>query len=94
MIEKDVMQILIENSIINCSIEELNADDDLVELGLDSFNFIQLIVLLEERYSIEFDAVELTIETVNTVSKIKQYILSHVDDLDTVAKSLNTINAV
>ena len=75
--EKEIAQILVDNSIINNDGKEILPDDDLIDMGLDSFNCIQLIVILEEKYGIEFNDADLSVYTVSTVSKIVEYIKAH-----------------
>lgn len=74
--EKEIIDILVDNNFVDSNGKEIQIDDDLTEMGLDSFNCIQLIVLLEEKYDIEFSDIDLSVESVNTVSKIKDYILN------------------
>lgn len=75
--ENEIKELLIENVFVDSNISELDPDDDLVEIGLDSLNCIQLIVLLEEKYDIEFCDNDLSVESVRSISQIINYILSH-----------------
>ena len=75
--EKEIIDLIVDNSFVDSNGKAIQADDDLIEIGLNSLNSIQLIVLLEDKYNIEFGYSDLSVESVNTVSKIINYILSH-----------------
>lgn len=75
--EKEIIDLIVDNSFVDSNGKAIQADDDLIEIGLNSLNCIQLIVLLEDKYNIEFGYSDLSVESVNTVSKIINYILSH-----------------
>lgn len=75
--EKEIIDLIVYNSFVDSNGKAIQADDDLIEIGLNSLNCIQLIVLLEDKYNIEFGYSDLSVESVNTVSKIINYILSH-----------------
>lgn len=80
MIE-EIIRLLVDNELINTNNAEIDKNDDLIDLGLDSFNCIQLIVLLEDTYSIEFNDDDLSLETVSSVSKIVDYILKQREEI-------------
>ena len=75
--EKEIIDLIVDNSFVDSNGKAIQADDDLIEIGLNSLNCIQLIVLLEDKYNIEFGYSDLSVESVNTFSKIINYILSH-----------------
>ena len=53
-------------------LSKIGDDEDLCSYGLNSIGSIQLIVLLEEEYGIEFEDVDLMIDKVNTIDKIRK----------------------
>ena len=75
IMEKEIIDLIVDNSFVDSNGKAIQADDDLIEIGLNSLNCIQLIVLLEDKYNIEFGYSDLSVESVNTVSKIINYIL-------------------
>lgn len=77
IMEKEIIDLIVDNSFVDSNGKAIQADDDLIEIGLNSLNCIQLIVLLEDKYNIEFGYSDLSVESVNTVSKIINYILNH-----------------
>ena len=51
--------------------KDLKNDEDLSRIGLDSMYAISLIILLEEKYDIEFSSEKLSFDCVNTLNKIR-----------------------
>lgn len=53
------------------NVEEINidADQDIAQLGMDSLKFIQLIVKIEAEFNISFDD-DLVFENLNTIRKL------------------------
>ena len=49
---------------------KIGAEDNLYELGFDSFNAINFIVLVEENYGIEMDDTDLIFSNYDTVKNI------------------------
>ncbi len=54
----------------------LRPDDDLLMEGLDSIGFLRLIEFLEDRFSIEVPASDVTVEQFGTVERITRYVSS------------------
>lgn len=50
----------------------IDNDTDLETVGIDSFGFIQLIVLIEEKYDLEIPDESLLLSELNTINKIQQ----------------------
>jgi acyl carrier protein len=57
-------------------VEEIHDDMQMINGGLflDSVSSMQLIVMLEEEYSINFDADDLSFENINSIEKMARYI--------------------
>ncbi|MNP83227.1 acyl carrier protein [compost metagenome] len=56
---------------IDCQkVDSLSEESSLEELGLDSLKAMQLVVLLEDEYNIQFDEGDLKIMNFNTISQI------------------------
>ena len=66
--KESVLEIV--NSIQDLEVTAEQCDDDLLELGLDSIKFIQIIVSLEEAFGCEIPDEKLLIKKMNTVQKI------------------------
>lgn len=54
-------------------IDEISENDDLSLLGLNSLDFIRLLVDLEKYFGISVEDDDLQITKFNTISKIKNY---------------------
>lgn len=72
-----MMEVMAERiiEIVNDTIEDVKIskdqiDADLTELGLDSIQFIQIIVMLEEAFDCEIPDSKLLITEMNTVQKM------------------------
>ncbi|EMS70587.1 acyl carrier protein [Ruminiclostridium cellobioparum] len=70
----------IENIILNVLkiqpeiIKELSPDETLNRIGVDSVNFIEIVISLEEEFNIAFEDDELLLQNLNTVNKLKSVI--------------------
>lgn len=78
MAEKNINQtlrkILGELNIPALNHEKISDNDDLFQLGLNSINIIEMIVKIEEAFGIEFDDEGLTLEGLQTINKLENYI--------------------
>lgn len=76
-IKKDIITIIKE--FLNKDFE-LQCDTVLSEIGVDSINIIQIVVLIEEKYGIEFEDEKLTYKTLHTVNSISEYIFLRISE--------------
>ena len=60
----------IVNSVQDTEVTVDQCDDDLLELGLDSIKFIQIIVSLEEAFECEIPDEKLLLTEMNSVNKM------------------------
>lgn len=60
----------IVNSVQGMEVTVDQCDDDLIELGLDSIKFIQIIVSLEETFECEIPDEKLLLTEMNSVNKM------------------------
>lgn len=72
---KELMNEVLDHEVESFELElelelELGLDDDLADFGINSLNFIHLLVALEETYNIEFVDEELEFENLNTLRKL------------------------
>lgn len=65
---KQVLEII--NGIDNIVVTEEQLDDNLSDLGVDSINFIRIIVALEEEFECEVPDSKLMISEMDTIKKI------------------------
>lgn len=72
---KNILTVLHSNmENIEVTIEQL--DDDLVEFGVDSIEFIRIVVSLEEEFECEIPDSKLLISEMNTINKIYEVLTS------------------
>lgn len=55
-------------------IKELSPDETLNRIGVDSVNFIEIVISLEEEFNIAFEDDELLLQNLNTINKLKNVI--------------------
>ncbi len=55
-------------------IRELSPDETLNRIGVDSVNFIEIVISLEEEFNIAFEDDELLLQNLNTINKLKRII--------------------
>lgn len=64
---------------VNRKIEE---NDNLKDLGLDSLNTLELIIRIEDIFSITFEDKEFIVDNFNTISKIERMVKNKIDLID------------
>ena len=77
-----VIDILNEN-IINAKITSDELDQSLIELGVESLTFIQIIVAIEEAFECEIPDSKLLITEMDTVEKIMNVLQTLYDEANT-----------
>ncbi|ACL76837.1 acyl carrier protein [Ruminiclostridium cellulolyticum] len=66
----------IEPGQINC----VSEDENLNRVGVDSVNFIEIIIGLEDKLNIVFDDEELLLDNLNTLKKLEKVISQKLED--------------
>ncbi|AEY64970.1 acyl carrier protein [Clostridium sp. BNL1100] len=64
-------------SALNIETEQVNSisvDENLNRVGVDSVNFIEIIISLEDRLHIVFDDEELLLDNLNTLNKLEKVV--------------------
>ena len=74
--ENDLKELIIERLFLDLEIGEIDTDTELSEYGVDSFLLLELIVAIEEMYSVKFDQTDITSETLESVKTIMELISS------------------
>lgn len=70
MINKNVREIITEYT----GNKQIKNDDVLLETGVDSISMIEIVVIIEEKFGIEFNPENLNYETLKTINSICKYI--------------------
>lgn len=72
----------IVNSVQDMEVTVDQCDDDLLEMGLDSIKFIQIIVSLEETFECEIPDEKLLLTEMNSVNKMFEVLQHAVSESD------------
>ncbi|MBO4347249.1 MAG: acyl carrier protein [Lachnospiraceae bacterium] len=74
MINSEIRAMIEENleDELVSSLDEIDDDEELLIVGIDSINLVSLILLIEDKYDISFDIEDIDMENFNTISKISQ----------------------
>ncbi|WP_026475905.1 acyl carrier protein [Alkaliphilus transvaalensis] len=56
--------------------KEITLDTDLVSLGLNSIQFVKLVIALEQDFDCEFDDEKLNLSDFKTVREIVEYVMN------------------
>lgn len=56
------------------SVNELNDDDDLFALGVDSLNVVRIILAIEDEFNIQINDDDLSIDNLGTINSINNLI--------------------
>ncbi len=67
-------EILKNNTDITISVEEIDANANLDEYGINSISFIKFIVAIENKFEIEFDDEKLDFKKLSTIKSLVDYI--------------------
>lgn len=62
------------NENLQIDLSNVDMDQNLIDMGLNSLQYVQMLVLFEGEFDIEFEEEYLNINTLNTFNKIKAYI--------------------
>lgn len=55
-------------------IKEISRDETLNRIGVDSVNFIEIVISLEDEFGIAFEDDELLLQNLNTINKLHNII--------------------
>ncbi|MBN2531401.1 MAG: hypothetical protein JXB88_00845 [Spirochaetales bacterium] len=78
-IEKTVKDIIKKSIDVKIPIDEIGTEDDLLNVGLTSRNFLKLVVGIETEWGFEFDDEFLNFNKLRTLKDISAYIEKRVD---------------
>jgi acyl carrier protein len=73
-IEQTVRTLLAEAIELELPVEQIGVDDNLTDYGLHSLFYVKLIVAIEGHFGIEFDDMDLDINTHPTIGSLVAYI--------------------
>ncbi len=73
-VESKIRSILNENINLQCPVEQVRIEDDLLAVGMDSLGSIRLVVAIEEEFGFEFNDEDLIIDNFRTLEDIICYV--------------------
>jgi len=76
----ELKQKIIETlNLLDVAPEEIDADGQLIggDLGLDSIDVLELVMMLEKDYGVEIDSKELGVKVFASVSALADYVFHH-----------------
>lgn len=74
IIEKVLRDILSKYISLEKPIEEVQVDDELEKIGVDSISFMKMVVAIELAYDFEFEDEDLIVDNFQTLDNVIQYI--------------------
>lgn len=74
--EDDLKELIIERLFLDLEIGEIETETELSEYGVDSFLLLELIVAIEEMYTVKFEQSDITTETLESIKTIMELISS------------------
>ena len=69
---KEIREIVM--NILELDNMEVDDEQNLVDIGMDSLQFVKMIVELEVKYDIEVEVEDLKIDKFNTIARISEYV--------------------
>lgn len=68
-----VKMIIVEGVGFKGALEDLGLDEKLTDLGLNSINYIKILVTLENEFNMTFDEEDIDITNFNTINNVVKY---------------------
>lgn len=76
-VEKKIFELINTNKLID---EEINSFTLLKQLGFNSLNIIELIVIIEDEFLIEFNDYDLSFDKFKTIRSISQLVIEKINN--------------
>lgn len=73
---KKIIMVILDQLNVNLTIEQVTEGSRLEDIGINSLNFIQVIVALEDEFDVEFDDEELEISKFLTIQDIYEELVT------------------
>ncbi len=69
-IEEQIKELLIERLFLDFEPSDIENSTALSEYGIDSFLMLELVVALEEQFSVQFDPSDITAEAIKSIDSL------------------------
>jgi len=63
---------------------DIQTDDALVDLGIDSLSIVEILVILEDKFGVEFDDSQLNPDELTTVKNVIDLVGRHLNRKETI----------
>ena len=73
-IQESLKELIVERLFLDISPSDIEDDVELADYGVDSFLLLELIVALEEMFSITFEQTDITSEALKSVTTLTELI--------------------
>lgn len=70
----DELKVAAKDNNLNINLDALDADKDLFEQGVDSFDYLLLLYAVQDKFRVEFPDDALLNGTLNTLNKIIEFV--------------------
>ena len=70
----DELKVAAKDNNLNVNLDALDADKDLFEQGVDSFDYLLLLYAVQDKFRVEFPDDALLTGTLNTLNKIIEFV--------------------
>ncbi|MBU3198523.1 phosphopantetheine-binding protein [Clostridium estertheticum] len=74
-----ILKIIKNNIDLKVNYDEIEFDDDLIQMGVNSLNYIKLIVYIEKEFEIEFDDENLAIKKYDSIKSLTDYVQENIN---------------
>ena len=71
-LDLQLKELIIERLFLDLEAEDIDADTPLSEYGIDSFLLLEMIVAIEELFSLRFEPEDITSEALQSVSALRE----------------------
>ena len=75
-LNSQLKELIVERLFLDMAPEDIDDDTELTEYGVDSFLLLELIVALEEVFSVKFDQSDITADVLKSVSSLAALVKS------------------
>ena len=76
-IEQTIKELLVERLFLDIAPSSIEENTPLSTYGIDSFLLLELIVVLEEVFDVQFEQGDITAESLRTVSSLAELVRGH-----------------
>jgi len=73
-VEQSLKELIVERLFLDIDPGDISTDAPLTDCGVDSFLLLEIIVAMEEMFSVQFDQADITSETLKSVSSLTDLI--------------------